>query len=461
MEDTERWIERVVLFDTNTTTIYEADGPMPQGYKREAIIVDKSGSMGAVANQAATALAELIKGTNAENKIPPIHMGGGTGMVACVDAIKDRLVGCRVYLIGDGAENRYSGSLTMSDGGVVTLEDRNCDTNAYQQAVADWLVNTCGIQFIMVALGTDMERLISYLLNRDTVFVCNIPRGAPSNHVIGTVRAITARANRVRTARAAGQPAPQPQREALMPVSEEAEEMIRNVPDAEVQQVAAVASNVRFVPTGTTAQQAPPPTAEEVKAMFHTAEDKPLQEIPLNADEVKFARAVVLSYMHFCREINDGGGLPSTFISGLKAHSRVALYEAEFKFGHYFNKLLAALARTKAVNTAGKVPEGGLKLESNGIKFSFAKQTTMYTTDVPKDVIAALQADGEFALPESQLKKRAAATGSPGRVVRQRTDAGSPTASAAAAVAAAPSEAAAAPAAAAAAMEEEEEAASA
>ena len=52
-------------------------------------------------------------------------------------------------------------------------------------------------------------------------------------------------------------------------------------------------------------------------------------------------------------------------------------------------------------------------------------------------VIAALQADGEFALAESQLKKRAASTGSPGRVVRQRTDAGSPTAAPAAAAPAA------------------------
>ena len=162
-----------------------------------------------------------------------------------------------------------------------------------------------------------------------------------------------------------------------------------------------------------------------------------VNQLSLTTDEIKFARAVILAYMGFCLEINDGKGLPATFISGLRTHSRVALYDAPQKLAPYFNKMLAALSKTKALRAAGKVPDGGLKLESNGLKFSFAKDTSMYTTDATKDVIEALKSDGEFALAESQLKKRAAPAASP-TPVRQRTDAGEPQAPAAAAMNEAP-----------------------
>ena len=427
-----RWIKLVIAFDETFETIFEEKRPIPNGKEPEVVIIDRSGSMHMFSDQASTALGELTKGTNAENKIGPIMTAGRTGMISCIDAIKDDLSGCRVYLIGDGVENCYKGPLTMSDGSVTTLDDRDYHTDDYQRTVADWLVNTCGIQFIMVALGTDSAKLVKYLLNRDKACVCSIPRGTPSKSVIGTVRATTERANRIRTARATGQPAPQPQSEALMPVSPEAAEMIRNIPETEVEHVAETVRNVRFT-AAPAVKPKPPPTAEEITKEFFTAEANVVNQLSLTTDEIKFARAVILAYMGFCLEINDGKGLPATFISGLRTHSRVALYDAPQKLAPYFNKMLAALSKTKALRAAGKVPDGGLKLESNGLKFSFAKDTSMYTTDATKDVIEALKSDGEFALAESQLKKRAAPAASPGRAVRQRTDAGEPQAAPAAA----------------------------
>lgn len=433
-----RRFKAIIMFDDEFRIIYEDKEPPPHGITSEVLIIDESGSMREFQRLAATVAAELTNGTNAADKFKPMRLGCGTGMIACIKKFKNMLQGCHVYLISDGGENMFSGTLTMPDGSQATLQRGDSGTEAYEQTCAAYITGVCGIQFIVITFGPHMERLAQHYVRRRNVYVCNIPRDADDRAVIATVRATTARADRVRAARAANEPEPAPQQAVLMPVSEEAAALIAEIPEADEAAVRAVANTVRFVASPVpVAQQAPPPTAEEIKEMFDLAEAKVVPEVTLTPEEIKFARAVVLAYMRFCWEINDGNGLPATFISGLRTHSRVALYEAGLKFGQYFNKLLAALSKTKALNAAGKVPDGGLKLESNGIKFSFAKHTSMYTTEVPKDVIAALQADGEFALAESQLKKRSASTGSPGRVVCQRTDAGSPTTSAAAAPAAA------------------------
>lgn len=433
-----RWFKAIIAFSDKCRVVWEAKEAPPHGVVPEVLIIDESGSMGGWNEQASTAAAELTNGTNAADKFEPMRLGPGTGMIACIEKYKDMLQDCHVYLIGDGGENMFSGTLTMPDGSQATLQRGNSGTEAYEQTCAAYVTGVCGIQFIMVTFGEHMERISRYYVGRRNVYVCNIPSHTGRRAVMATLRATIARANSVRAARVANEPEPAPQQAVLMPVSPEAEELIANIPEAEEAAVRAVADTVRFVQQQSlVAQPPPPPTAEDVKEMFHEAEAKVLKDVALTTEETNLARAIVLAYMRFCSEINDGKGLPATFISGLKAHSRVALYEADLKFGQYFNKLLAALSKTKALSAAGKVPDGGLKLESQGLKFSFAKQTTMYTTEVPKDVIAALQADGEFALAESQLKKRSASTGSPGRVVRQRTDAGSPTTSAAAAAPAA------------------------
>ena len=115
----------------------------------------------------------------------------------------------------------------------------------YLGRVAQFLVEACDANLYLIGLGNDAKIMEGHLIKRRNVYVAHVDSGATSESIIATVRTVMTRGSPRATQVQTEEPeSTEVQQEVIVALSEEVQEILRNLDQNDVRTIVAASNNV-------------------------------------------------------------------------------------------------------------------------------------------------------------------------------------------------------------------------
>ena len=414
-----RWGDGEDEISPGYEVVWQTDESPPEGVVPMAIAFDISGSMHRHHNEARAALAAFVENSNVPDDIEIDEPGGMTAMVHCIQKHRASFENTDLVIITDGKENIYNGQLQISSDISVQMNQSDCNTDSYIEAVSKYLVNVTKANIYLVGLGGETQRTARAMINHDNVYCVLANKGDDMRNIHGAIEVVTAEARSVRRARRSGKEVTErvAYRKIIRTDSAVAQERAKRISEQRINRLQSNASKVRIRGCNAPAREkpappAPPPivpfTPDEILQQLSEHFETVIKSYTQTEDECKLLKTAMLYFLQSCFYKNEQGevvkqSVPGAAITGKK-------YNGLFKMNEHANsaKILNQVFYNMYSSTDNKLLEKGasiaqgtpshFKLACN-IEESFSMSCPTYklveraTPDVINQVVAKAFAD--------------------------------------------------------------------
>lgn len=358
------------------------------GVGTDHILIDHSGSIhGPNALLERTAVAALIKGSNAEGKIVIPKPCGGTAIISAVSACLENKSGdSTIYLFTDGEETCYSGPLIVGkeEDGSPKVEEFFGSSAHRAKLLADHL-EYHGVNVCVLGIGAAAQPMVQNMLNRSNVFCAHIDSGADTKAIVSVMRTLKGM-----TKRTAGSSVTRngKQHTLLVTLNPEVQESIKNLTPAEMDEFDDVIGNVIVSDSQIVC---PSDLKRAMKQVFDNYDED------ISGHEKDIKSALLLAMEAMCDE-----PLPAAMISS--KHSAVIGVPQDWRdFRRHCNRLFSQMAKAEIVKREPAVITTGISITVNGNEHKFSSGCAQYSCQVPKSAVTGVAEDEDFCTARSKL----------------------------------------------------------
>lgn len=387
------WMHEIWGFSGKTSPpvcLFHETRPIPDDVERAVcIIVDLSGSMDRHRREVKTALASMIRGSNAEGKVHIPMPNGPTALVLAVSTLACRLVECDVIVVTDGQENQQEDPITIlhPDGAEVCYPFAGDKSSGeYLECVANFVTAACKHQLYLVGIGADSERAAGAFLRRRNCHVALVMRGATNENIIGTIGALRARGRAQARLSIADCT---PQDAVSFELTAEAAAYVARMDTAELQAVVASGTAITIATTPASPELSP----ADIESMLQAGEEA-IEHNWVHAYDKPTTRAYALLALLSMVD----HGVPLVIFTA----KRWGIFTSNPDIGKRLNQLFSALVRVGLVKRINETPKEGVLYDG----YKVPGQSAVYRCLAPAHALQTVMTNAAFASDQTTLVKR-------------------------------------------------------
>ena len=380
------FIRNITAFNHTQTNIFTTTAHSDDALH---LFVDHSGSISFNATLLRTAVAALVKGSNAERnfEIPPTS--GSTAIIQTVMDARAQGDQDTYVLFTDGGENSYNGVLDFglnedNTPRLVNWNPNDSDVTKFG-ILADWLQNQ-GVKICLLGIGPEAKPMLDQMVGMKNVYAAYIDHSLCTKKIVGVVKTLRNIAKRNSSGFSSTRQGVQ--HVLLMSDNADVTETIKSLSDTEIDQVETAIGHVRIVGGAVLCASDIKMKIDSVLELYNKEDNIDIKSID---HDIKCG--ILFGMKLMCGQITPAASVASK-------HSMVFVHPpACIGYVKHCNAIFSRMAKDGILKKEESTPKDGLSLEIDGVMRKFPKDCAQYSCAYDARIVDIVANDATYCTP--------------------------------------------------------------
>jgi len=387
------FIRNITAFNDTQTNIFTTTADSEDALH---LFVDHSGSISFNAELLRTAVAALVKGSNAEGKFEIPRPSGSTAIIQTVMDARAQGDKDTYVLFTDGGENSYNGVLDFglnedNTRRLVNWNQHDSDVIKFG-LLAEWL-QTQGVKICLLGIGPEAKPMLDQMVGMKNVYAAYIEHSLCTKEVFGVVKTLRNIAKRNSSGFSSTRHGVQ--HVLLMSDSADVTETIKSLSDTEIHEVEAAISHVRIADGAVLCASDIKMKIDSVLELYNKEDNIDIKSID---HDIKCG--ILFGMRLMCGQITPAASVASK-------HSMVFVPPpACLGYVKHCNAIFSRMAKSGILKKEESTPKEGLSLEIDGVMRKFPKDCAQYSCAYDARIVDIVANDATYCTPPPANKKQ-------------------------------------------------------
>jgi len=380
------FIRNITAFNNTQTKIFTTTEHSDDALH---LFIDHSGSISFNETLLRTAVAALVKGSNAERKFEIPTPSGSTAIIQTVIDARAQGDQDTYVLFTDGGENNYNGVLDfgLNKDNTPRLVNWNQDDSDVIKfgLLADWL-QTQGVKICLLGIGPEAKPMLDQMVGMKNVYAAYIDHSLCTKKIVGVVKTLRNIAKRNSSGFSSTRQGVQ--HVLLMSDNADVTETIKSLSDTEIDQIETAIGHVTIAGGLVLCASDIKKKINYVLELYNKEDN-----IDIKSIEHDIKCGILFGMRLMCGQITPAASVASK-------HNMVFGHPPECpEYVKHCNAIFSRMAKNGILKKEASTPKDGLSLQIDGVMRKFPKDCAQYSCAYDERIVDIVANDATYCTP--------------------------------------------------------------